>query len=68
MNSKAFSLNKADFINLFKNTLLVSSGAGLTYLAESIGKLDLGPAGALVVPIVVLGLDTLVKWAKDNTK
>lgn len=68
MNSKSFSLNKADVVALLKNALLVSGAAGLTYVAESVGKLDLGPAGALLVPVVVLGLDSLIRWVRDNTK
>jgi len=30
--------------------------------------IDLGVYTALVIPIVTLVLDTVVKWAKDNSK
>lgn len=68
MNSKAFTLNAADLVALGKNAALVGVAAGLTYVVQNIGAVDLGTAGPLVVPIIVVGLDTVIKWLKDNTK
>lgn len=68
MNSKAFALNAADLVALGKNAALVGIAAGLTYVAQNITTVDLGTAGPLMVPIMVVGLDTVIKWLKDNTK
>ena len=67
MNSKSFALNIKDFINLGKNALLVGVAAGLAWVGQNLAHLDLGPATALVVPIVAVIIDSFVKWAKDNT-
>ena len=40
-DSPAFSLNVADVIDITKNTALVALAAGLTYLGENLGDLDL---------------------------
>jgi hypothetical protein len=68
MGSKAFSLNTTDLISVGKNALLVGLAAVLTYVGENIAKIDLGAASALVVPVVVVLMNTVVKWAKDNSK
>ncbi len=68
MNSKAFSLNLNDLVALGKNALLVAGAAGLTYVVNNLAHLDLGAGGALLVPIVVVALDSAIKWMKDNTK
>jgi hypothetical protein len=68
MGSAKFKLNAADLVSLGKNALLVGLSAGLTYVVQNIGAVDLGTAGPLVVPIIVVGLDTVIKWLKDNTK
>jgi hypothetical protein len=68
MNSKAFALNAADLAALGKNAALVGIAAGLTYVVQNITTVDLGTAGPLMVPIMVVGLDTVIKWLKDNTK
>jgi len=67
-NSKSFSLNKSDVANLVKNAVLVGGAAALTYVADNLGHLDLGATGMLIVPIISVGLDSLIKWIKDNTK
>lgn len=67
MNSKAYSLNITDLVNLGKNAALVGVAAGLTFLVQNIGNVDLGSTGTLLVPIVVVGIDTLIKWIKDNS-
>jgi len=66
--SKAFALNTTDMISVGKNALLVGLAAVLTYVGEHISSIDLGSMSALVVPLVVVVINTVVKWAKDNTK
>jgi hypothetical protein len=66
-NSPAGKLNKTDVVALFKNSGLVALAAGLTYLGENMGGLDLGSAALVVVPIISILLDSAIKWAKDNT-
>jgi hypothetical protein len=65
-NSPAFSLNVADVIDITKNTALVALAAGLTYLGENLGDLDLGNMGVMLVPIAAVVINTVVKWAKNN--
>jgi uncharacterized membrane protein AbrB (regulator of aidB expression) len=66
--SKAFALNTTDLIVVGKNALLVGLAAVLTYVGENLTKIDLGSMSALIVPVVVVVINTVVKWAKDNTK
>lgn len=66
--SPSFSLNTTDLISVAKNALLVGLAAVLTYAGENITKIDLGSMSALVVPVVVVLINTLTKWVKDNTK
>ena len=66
-NSPAFSLNVADVVDITKNTALVALAAGLTYLGENLGQLDLGNMGVMLVPIAAVIINTVVKWAKNNT-
>lgn len=66
--SKAFELNTADLVSVGKNALLVGLAAVLTYVGEHLTKLDLGSMSALLVPVVAVVINTVVKWAKDNTK
>lgn len=66
MGSKKFTLNWADLAKIGKNALLVGSAAALTYVAGNLDQVDLGSLGALFVPIVAVGLDTAIKWLKDN--
>jgi len=65
-NSPAFSLNVTDVIEITKNTALVALAAGLTYLGENLGNLDLGNMGVMLVPIAAVVINTVVKWAKNN--
>lgn len=64
--SPAFSLNVTDVLEISKNTALVALAAGLTYLGENLGNMDLGTTGVMLVPIVSVVINTLVKWAKNN--
>lgn len=66
--SGPFCLNSTDLISVGKNALLVGLAAVLTYVGENLTKLDLGSMTALVVPVTVVVINTVVKWAKDNTK
>lgn len=66
--SPAFALNTTDLIAVGKNALLVGLAAVLTYVGENITKVDLGNMSALVVPVVVVAINTVVKWVRDNTK
>lgn len=67
-DSKAFTLNTSDLINLGKNALLVGLAAMLTYVGENVSDVDLGATGVMLVPVVSVAIDTLVKWMKNNTK
>jgi hypothetical protein len=66
--STAFSLNVNDLVSVGKNALLVGLAAVLTYVGENLTKIDLGSMSALLVPVVAVVINTIVKWAKDNTK
>lgn len=67
-DSKSFSLNTSDLVNLGKNALLVGLAAMLTYVGENVSNVDLGTAGIMLVPVVSVAIDTLVKWIKNNAK
>ena len=66
MGSAKFKLNWGDITGVAKNAALVGGAAALTVVAESLGEIDLGVYGPLFVPIVAVGLDTAIKWLKDN--
>lgn len=68
LTSKSFSIDVNDLVNVGKNALLVGVAAILTYVGENITKVDLGAASALVVPVVVVLVNTLVNYLKDHTK
>ena len=66
--SKKFTLNTSDLVNLGKNAALVGLAAVLTYVGENISDVDLGTAGVMLVPVVSVAIDTFVRWIRDNTK
>jgi len=68
LTSKAFSMDMNDVLSIGKNAMLVGLAAVLTYVGENLTKIDLGSMSALVVPVVVVVLNSAIKWAKDNTK
>lgn len=68
LTSKSYSVDINDVVNIGKNALLVGVAAILTYVGENITKVDLGAASALVVPVVVVLVNTAVNWIRDNTK
>lgn len=67
LTSKSFTMDVNDLVNVGKNALLVGFAAVLTYVGENITKIDLGAASALVVPVVVVLVNTLVNYIKDHT-
>jgi hypothetical protein len=68
LTSKGFSVDTNDIVNVGKNALLVGVAAVLTYVGENIAKVDLGAASALIVPVVLVLVNTLVNYIKDHTK
>ena len=68
MGSDKFKINTGDLLNVLKKGLLVAIAAFITYIMNNLHIIDLGTYTALVIPIVTLVLDTIVKWAKDNSK
>lgn len=68
LTSKAFSMDMNDVLSIGKNAMLVGLAAVLTYVGENLTKIDLGSMSALLVPVVVVVLNSMIKWAKDNTK
>ena len=67
MASEKYALDKEDVLGLVKNAVLVGLAAILTYVGENLSSLDLGAAGIMLVPVVSVVIDTVVKWAKNNT-
>jgi uncharacterized membrane protein AbrB (regulator of aidB expression) len=68
LTSKAFSMDLNDLVSVGKNALLVGIAAVLTYIGENMANIDLGSASVLVVPIVVVMVNTIVSWIEDHTK
>lgn len=66
MGSEKFKLDLTDVWALAKTSLFVGAAAALTFFGQNLSGLDLGNAGVLFVPIVAVGIDTLVKWLKNN--
>jgi hypothetical protein len=66
MGSSKFKFDLTDFWGLGKNALLVGGAAGVTYVLQNLGDLDLGDMGALFVPVIAVGLDAFVKFLKNN--
>jgi hypothetical protein len=66
--SRAFTMDINDAVSIGKNALLVGVAAILTYVGENLANVDLGAMGPLLVPVVAVVINTIVKWAKDNTK
>jgi hypothetical protein len=66
--SNGFQLNTRDLMNLAKNAALVGGAAALTVVAENVKFIDFGLYSPLVTTVLAMGLDTLLKWAKNNNK
>ena len=43
------------------------SKACFDHMDRNLGNLDLGNAGVMLVPIAAVVINTVVKWAKNNT-
>lgn len=67
LTSKAYAIDMNDLIRVGQNALLVGVAAVLTYVGENVTKIDLGSMSALVVPVVVVLVNTMVSWIRDNT-
>jgi hypothetical protein len=67
LTSKGFSMDLNDLVNVGKNALLVGVAAVLTYVGENMTNVDLGAASALIVPIVLIMVNTIVNWIEDHT-
>lgn len=67
LTSKSFSMDLNDLVNVGKNALLVGVAAVLTYVGENMANVDLGSASALIVPIVLIMVNTIVNWIEDHT-
>lgn len=68
MGSKPFSFDSADFLKTLKLSGFVGAGAALTYLAQNLVNVDMGPAIAAVVPLVTTALFAAATWFNDNSK
>lgn len=68
MGSERFKLDFSDITGVLKNASLVALASGMTYLGQNLTSVDLGPASAFVVPIALIVIDGVARWAKDNTK
>lgn len=66
--SKSFTLNWSDLLGVLKNAALVGGAAALTVVAQNLHIIDLGQYGPLIVPLIAVGLDTTIKWMKNNAK
>tara|TARA_R110000851_G_scaffold320380_1_gene485212 strand:+ start:49 stop:255 length:207 start_codon:yes stop_codon:yes gene_type:complete len=68
MGSGSFKLNGAEVILVLKTGLLVGAAAGLAFVSENLINIDLGAFGPLIVPVVTVGLQSIITWIRDNTK
>ena len=68
MGSAKFTLNMDDVKGLVRNALLVGSAAALAYMGENVADIDLGTTGVLLVPVITVGIDTVVSWLRDAQK
>lgn len=68
MGSKPFKLDMSDTVDLVKTAVLVGVAAAVTYVTDNLGSLDLGMWTGMIVPVVAVGLQSVLKWVKDNTK
>lgn len=66
--SSSFKLNTKDLLIVGKNALLVGGAAALAVVGQNLHIIDLGPYTPVVIPVVTIGLDTLIRWMKDNSK
>lgn len=62
MQSKKYTLNKADLQSIGRGLLITLAGALVTYLIEVLPQIDLGEYGVFIVPIAALLLNTARKY------
>lgn len=60
--SKKYSLNNKDLKSLAIGLLITLGGALLTYLADNLGKVDLGIYTPFLVPVFALLINLGRKW------
>lgn len=66
--SKGMSVDKTDFVVVLRNAALVGLGSAIAYLANNFTTVDLGPQTALLVPVIVMALQSLGRFVTDFTK
>lgn len=66
--SKGFQFDKNDLWAILANAALVGLAAAATFAAETLANVDLGAKVAVVIPIVVVALNSFARWASDYTK
>ena len=66
--SPKFNLNSADIYNLAQPAAVVAAAAGLTYVAQNLGNLELGSLGVLVVPVISTAIQSMITWIRDNSE
>lgn len=66
--SKGFTFDYNDMLAIVKNALLVGAAAAVTFLAESLAKIDMGASNVFIIPVVAVALNSLSRWLKDYTK
>jgi len=59
-------LDKHDWYAVLFNTGLVAVAGATSYLLSMIPSLDFGGYDQWLVPVLVMGLKAVEKWAKDN--
>lgn len=66
--SKGFSFDKNDLWVVAANAAIVGLAAAATFAAESLAKVDFGSANAVIIPVIVVALNSFARWASDYTK
>lgn len=66
--SKGFSFDKNDLWVVIANAALVGLAAAATFAAEKLVNVDLGSKAAVIIPIVVVALNSFSRWVSDYTK
>lgn len=66
--SEGKTLDVNDWKSMAINTALVAVSAGVTYLVEHSTSMNFGEYTNIIGPVIFLGLKTVQKWLKDNTK
>ena len=64
--SKAFSLDKVDWLKTLRDTALVAAASAVAYLANDVNNWDLGPYTATLVPVIGFILMGLNRFIRDN--